>query len=474
MRLTAYSTLRPAWWARGAGLGWVEGMRSVAITVTASSLLLTACAAAPSALASPTPSAATSLTATSLTPSAATRDVPIPDTPAGRQLSWLMSVIPDAPLPEQQLTEHFSALMLAAIPPDQLNASLAGAKDLRLVKVIHSADTVLVTEVTTGGRTLWMELTVDAEGKISGLRLTPPVTPKPTPTSWKEIDERVRKVAPRVGFLAAEITRDGRCVPVRSLASRTPRPLGSMFKLYVLAAVAEKIPNWDTKLTIKPSLKSLPSGELQDRPDNSKVSVLEATKLMIAISDNTATDLLMHKVGRKTVEAYQSRNAPLLTTRELFALKGAAYPEHAKRYLSLGEKQRRAYLDKVVAKIPLREIRPWTAPRELDTIEWFGSPADVCAAHAKLRGLGDKRVGQVMSQTDAGLGLDAKKWRPAWFKGGSEAGLVALGHSATTKDGRTFFVTTMASDTAAPLDEGNAGTEMLALARGAFTLMSER
>ncbi|MEV4065612.1 serine hydrolase [Nonomuraea dietziae] len=442
-------------------------MRSVAITVTASSLLLTACAAAPSALASATPSAAP------VSASAVARDVPIPDTPAGRQLSWLMSAVPDAPIPEQQLTEHFSALMLSALPPAELNAVLVGTKDLRLIKILYAVDTAITAEVTTGGRTLWMELTVDAEGKISGLRMTPPVTPKPTPTTWKEIDERVRKAAPRVGFLAAEITRDGRCVPVRSLAPRTPRPLGSMFKLYVLAAVAKKIPNWDTKLTIKPSLKSLPSGELQDRPDNSKVSVLEAAKLMIGISDNTATDLLMHKVGRKTVEAYQSRNAPLLTTRELFALKGAAYPEHARRYLSLGEKQRRAYLDRVVAKIPLSEIKPWVSPRELDTIEWFGTPGEVCAAHARLRVLGDRRVGEVMSQSDAGLGLDAKKWRPAWFKGGSEAGVLALGHSATTKDGRTFFVTTMASDTKAPLDEGNVATEALALAKGAFELMAK-
>ncbi|GAA2392847.1 hypothetical protein GCM10010404_57670 [Nonomuraea africana] len=453
-------------------------MRSVAVSVTASSLLLTACAAAPSALASPTPSAATpftatSVTATAFTPSAATRDVPIPDTPAGRQLSWLMSVLPDAPVPEPQLVEHFSALMLAAIPPAQLNASLVSAKDLRLLKIIHSADRALVTEVTTGGKTLWMELTVDAEGKISGLRLTPPVTPKPTPTSWKEIDERVRKVAPRVSFMAAEITRDGRCVPVRALAPRTARPMGSMFKLHVLEAVAKRIPNWDAKLTIKPSLKSLPSGELQDRPDNSEVTVREAAMLMIGISDNTASDLLIHKVGRKAVEATQSRNVPFLTTREMFALKGTAYPEHAKRYLSLGEKQRRAYLDKVVARIPLGEIKPWISPRELDTIEWFGTPADVCAAHARLRVLDDKRVGRVMSQSDAGLGLDAKKWRPAWFKGGSEAGVVALGHSATTKDGRTFFVTTMASDTKAPLDEGNVATEALALAKGAFELMGK-
>ncbi|MFE3450031.1 Cpe/LpqF family protein [Nonomuraea sp. NPDC059194] len=442
-------------------------MRPVAIAVTTSSLLLTAYGVTVTS-----PGAAASAAAPAAG-TAAVRDVPIPDTPAGRQLRWFMAAVPDAPLPEEQLTEHFTAAMLAAVPPAQLNAQLVAMKDLTLVKILHAEPTVIMSEVTTGGRTFWMELVVDRDGKIGGLRLTTPVTPKPTPASWKELDERIRKAAPRIGFMAAEITPRGDCRPVRSLAPRTARPLGSMYKLYVLRAAAEKIPDWNTKLTIRPELKSLPAGQLQDRPDNSKVSVMEAAKLMIAISDNTAADLLLHKVGRKAVEATQSRNVPLLTTRELFALKGADYPTHAKKYLSLGKKKQRAYLDKVIAKVPLGSIKAWSAPRELDTIEWFGSPADVCAAHAELRGLKDRRVEEVMTQTDAGLGLDRKTWRSVWFKGGSEQGVLDLGFSARTKDGRTFFVTAMASDTKAPLDEGNVASELIALTKGAFTLMQK-
>ncbi|MEU7893873.1 serine hydrolase [Nonomuraea sp. NPDC049152] len=443
-------------------------MRTVAITVTASSLLLTACAAAVTS-----PAAAASAGAATAG-TAVVRDVPIPDTAAGRQLRWFVAAVPDAPIPEEQFPEHFSAAMVAQIPPAEFNKTLVAMKDLRLAKILHAEPNMITSEVTTGGKTFWMELTVDSDGKISGLRLLTPVTPKPTPTSWKEIDGRVKKAAPRIGFMAAEITPGGDCRPVRSLAPRTARPLGSMFKLYVLRAAAKKIPDWDSKLTIKPELKSVGSGELQNRPDNSQVSVMEAAKLMIAISDNTAADLLIHKVGRKAVEATQSRNVPFLTTRELFALKGADYPAHAKRYLPLGKEQRRDYLDKVVAKVPLSAISAWAKPRELDTIEWFGSPADVCAAHAKLRGLKDRRVEEVMTQSDGGLGLDPKKWRSVWFKGGSEQGVADVGYSARTKDGRTFFVTAMASDTAAPLDEGNVTTELIAVSKGAFALMEKR
>ncbi|MFC7593319.1 serine hydrolase [Nonomuraea antimicrobica] len=173
-----------------------------------------------------------------------------------------------------------------------------------------------------------------------------------------------------------------------------------------------------------PELKSLPTGELQNRPDGSKVSVLEAAKLMISISDNTATDLLIHKVGRKAVErtmrawgARDERNVPLLTTRELFVLKGVDYPRHTERYLSLSTAKQRAYLDKVVAKAPLSEFRLWTAPRELDAVEWYASPNDVCRAYAGLVKLDDRRIGEIMSISDGG-----SAWtRPGGRRSGSRA-----------------------------------------------------
>lgn len=319
---------------------------------------------------------------------------------------------------------------------------------------------------------------MDGAGLIDGLQFR-----VPAPKSWAELDERLKKIAPQTGFLAAELTKGGACRPVHAVARDTARPLGSMVKLYVLGAVAERIRSgafgWDTQLTITPELKSLPSGELQNRPDHSKVSVLEAARLMISISDNTATDLLIHKVGRKAVErtmrawgAPDERNVPLLTTRELFVLKGADHPRHAKRYLSLGTAERRAYLDKVVAKVPLSAIKPWNAPRELDTIEYFGSPADICQAYSRLARIGDRRVGEVLSITDAGLGLNRSQWPAVWFKGGSETGLSDLSFLARTPEGEAYVVTVMAVDPGAPLD-GQVVMEQLALARGAFALAKD-
>ncbi|MEV4220595.1 serine hydrolase [Nonomuraea sp. NPDC049725] len=408
----------------------------------------------------------------------------IPDTPLGDALRWVLDAATRTPIGQAELEARFAPGFLAAVPAERINEALAAYKGIqvRSVHVQHAG--ALVAAVDLGGRRYLLTLGVNGAGLISGLLLAEPPEPRPTPASWGELERRLRAVAPRTGFVAAEVT--GRsCRPVRGAAAGVRRPLGSMVKLFVLGTVAAQIKKgayrWDTKLTITPELKSLPTGRLQDLPDGSKVTVLEAAKLMISISDNTATDLLVHRAGRRAVErtmrawtkGHERRNEPLLTTRELFALKGARYPELAERYLAEDTRGRRAFLADVVAKVPLREIAGWPRPRELDTIEWFASPMDVCRAHAGLAKLDDGRIGEIMSANDAGLGLPADRWRAAWYKGGSEPGLLDMSFSATTRDGRTYVVTLMAVNPGAPFDDDRTGQELLALARGAFGLMVE-
>ncbi|WP_187280976.1 serine hydrolase [Nonomuraea sp. C10] len=455
--------------------------RRVSLLAAACAVSLTACAA-PVATAAAVPPVATAATATA-TPAATSTATPveIPDTPLGDALRWVLDASTRAPVGESELRTRIAPEFLAAVPAEQFDAVLTAYPDLslRAVSVAHAA--ALVAGVESGGKRFLLELSVDGAGLINGMRLTEAPAPQPAPKSWKELERRLRAVAPRAGFVAARV--DGRaCRTVRGVAADVRRPLGSMFKLYVLGTVAGQIEKgaygWDTELTITADVKSLPTGQLQDRPDGSRVTVLEAARLMISISDNTATDLLIRKAGREAVErtmrswtkGHDRRNTPLLTTRELFVLKGARYPELAERYLSMNTRDRRDYLAKVVAKVPLSDIRPWTHPRELDTIEWFASPEDVCRAHAALSGLGDERVDEIMSANDAGLGLPPDRWRSVWFKGGSEPGVYDMGFRARTTDGRTYAVTLMGVNPDAPFDDGKTGQEFLALARGAFAL----
>ncbi|GAA4911879.1 hypothetical protein GCM10023334_011090 [Nonomuraea thailandensis] len=401
----------------------------------------------------------------------------VPGTPAGRQLGWLLDAVNRAPIAESELARHFTADFLKSIPPAQINQSLAGLKGMKLERVLSSRNGQLVAQAAVGAESFNVVITVDAAGLMAGLLFS-----AADPRTWAEVDERLRGISPKPAFLAAELAADGTCRPAHAVAAGERRPLGSMIKLYVLGAVAERVKSgalrWDTRLTITPELKSLPSGVLQDRPDGSRVTVLEAARLMISISDNTATDLLIHKVGRKAVErtmrewgVRDARNVPLLTTRELFALKGAEYPRHAERYLALNDARQRAYLKKVVAGVPLSKIQAWTQPRELDSLEWFASPNEICRAYAGLVKLGDPRIGEVMSINDAGIGLDRAKWPTRWFKGGSEPGVSDLSFLARTAEGKTYVVTTMAVDPGAPI-KPSVTDEQLGVVRAAFGLVT--
>jgi hypothetical protein len=139
---------------------------------------------------------------------------------------------------------------------------------------------------------------------------------------------------------------------------------------------------------------------------------------MISISDNTAADHLLHDLGRVAVERQLQRfgnrhaqlDVPFPTTRELFALKGDDFPAAADHYLSLGPAARRLALSDL-DRIPLGSVSSWTTPRDIDSIEWFASPSDICRAYAGLareerRPVWDRSARHCRS-TMAGLDLTA-------------------------------------------------------------------
>ncbi|MEU7003232.1 serine hydrolase [Nonomuraea sp. NPDC046570] len=305
--------------------------------------------------------------------------------------------------------------------------------------------------------------------------------------SWAEVGTRLQAVAPDVGFLAAEITSEGACRTIHAVKAATPRPIGSIFKLYVLGAVVESIRagklSWDTPLTITSQMR-IPPGDLYQRPVGSTVPVQEAAKLMISISDNAGTDLLIDKVGRPAVEAqarkwsdHAALNLPFLTTREFALLKAARYPRLADAYVALKGERRRDYLDKTVAATPLEEVfagvKEWREPRHIDTVEWFASPLDVCRAYAGLSRMNGEQLHQVMSASDAGLGLDRNSWPAVWFKGGSEPGVLAMGFLARSAAGRTYVVTALTSDRRTAMDEAKAGGQLLSLIRDSFAILAK-
>ena len=159
---------------------------------------------------------------------------------------------------------------------------------------------------------------------------------------------------------------------------------------------------------------------------------------MISISDNTATDHLIHRLGRRAVEAQLGRfgmarplaNTPFLTTRELFVLKGGPDRSLIRRYLDLGRPARRRFLVRRVDPLPVTAVKLWKAPRATDTVEYFASANDLCRAYARLgrQARRSARYARALSLSDGGLALPSSRWPSVWFKGGSEPGVFTVAY----------------------------------------------
>jgi beta-lactamase class A len=410
----------------------------------------------------------------------------IPKSQCGSQLKWFLSAVADLPLPQGEIASHFDHQILSEASPSAINTALAsfhpdGAASFG--GLLSETPTSLVAVAKFGETNLKVTISVDGNGLIDGLLLALYL-----PT-WAAIDGELATLAPDVGFLTARVSSNGPCVAIHQVDSSTPRPLASEFKLFVLGALARQIASghlsWSQELTVQTASKSIGNppgqGSLQFSPAGTKVSVLDAATKMISISDNTAADILINLAGRSTVEAqvrkwstHASDDIPFLTTRELFLLHYVDYPSLAKRYLSLTPGNRLAFLASSVDDLSLAGVQGSPNPRDVERLEWFASPQDICRAFVGLRSLSAQPplapISSIFSVNSGDLGLQTSQWSPVWFKGGSEPGVLTLGYIATNYNGQTFVVSAMLSNPAAALST-EATFDLLSVVRAAFGLV---
>lgn len=142
-----------------------------------------------------------------------------------------------------------------------------------------------------------------------------------------ELRYLVGRYAKHGDFAVAVVDRQGVRAAVNA---KSPYPLASVFKLPLLVGIladqdAGKFPSDGTSLTITTSDQCIGSGSLGGRGVGAKVSVAEACRLMMSISDNTATDVLFRKYGEEKLDTVLhgwrfSSAAILLTNRQAWLL----------------------------------------------------------------------------------------------------------------------------------------------------------
>ena len=412
-----------------------------------------------------------------LAPPAAAQEPPRTEAPAGQtameaRADQVVALLNGTASPEDVFTDGFRA----AIADAQIKALAANLT----VQFGRAVDVSLLTP--REGTRAALEIRFERGVAKGGIAISPSEDNRINELRFTSVDalavagDTPQKIAADLAALPGTVNAwfgplDGG-VPLISLNLEKPLALGSTFKLYVLAALAQDVKagrrKWSDVVPLRE--KSYPSGQMQNWPKGSPVTLHTLANLMISISDNTATDELIMVLSRKRIlklmhdagHANPAANNPFLTTRELFMLK--ANPALTAQWRSGDDAVQAAVIGALAAQTdpPLDDINAAFAngPRALD-VEWFASPADLAKLFSHMRRTADPKAFEIMAINSSATDAIKANWAYIGYKGGSEPGVINLTWLLTDKTGRDWVLTAGWNNAAAVVDEG----KFLALAQ---------
>jgi beta-lactamase class A len=303
--------------------------------------------------------------------------------------------------------------------------------------------------LTSYGVAQIIELRTDTTGFVDRFDVT--LAP-PTIDTWSDIDRELTKSGARYSYQASKVT-DGKCSTVAGSNLDQPLPLASIFKLYVLLAVAHAVNagtlDWNDQLAITAEDKAVGSAGLDELEPGSHVSVRTAAQQMISASDNMATDLLIDRLGPGAVERAlvlaghhdPASMTPFPTAHELFSV-GWGKPDVREQWKQASPQARAEMLAQT--KTRPYQPDPWRThtPASPYGIEWYGTAADICRVHAALQANAVGRAAPVKDILSAvpGIDLDPSKWGYIGAKGGNLPGDISFSWYAVDRTGQGWVV----------------------------------
>ena len=238
-------------------------------------------------------------------------------------------------------------------------------------------------------------------------------------------------------LLVARINSAGQCEAIVEREADTPRALASVFKIWVLGAVAkalnEGVISMDQAIALDPNLLAQ-GGAINSEPAGTLFSLQDMATLMLGISDNSATDHLHALAGRARVDATVTEYGnsspndmlPLLSISQAFSLYRSFPLAEVRDYLDSSEAEQQAFVTERM--IPLGPVLngPFFHSELLVDAFVKGSALSVCNAFASLRGF--DRHSEGFELIDGALGAAAAQpdirthWDRVWYKGGNLLG----------------------------------------------------
>ncbi|WP_200845841.1 serine hydrolase [Mycolicibacterium vanbaalenii] len=316
------------------------------------------------------------------------------------------------------------------------------------------AGSATLNVLTSYGVAQTIELHTDDAGMVDRfwVSLDPPVIDE-----WTDIDDELTKSDARYSYQIAKVT-DGRCDKVAGTNTDMSLPLASIFKLYVLLAVADAVKagtvEWTDELTITEEAKAVGSPELDDLPPGSTVTVREASQQMISASDNMATDLLIERLGPGAIERAlvaaghhdPASMTPFPTMHELFSV-GWGEPDLREQWKQASPQGRAQLLQQTNARPYEPDPTRTHTPASGIGAEWYGSAADICRLHVALQ---EGAVGAAAPVKDIlsavrGIDLDREEWPYVGAKAGNLPGDLTFSWYAVDHTGQPWVVSLQAN-----------------------------
>ncbi|BBX99404.1 hypothetical protein MLAC_46980 [Mycobacterium lacus] len=344
-----------------------------------------------------------------------------------------------------------------------------------------SASVATLHLVSSYGARQDIRIHTDDDGRVDRFDLE--TLPPPSITSWHDVDAVLSKTGARYSYQVAKVD-NGRCDPVAGTNTGESLPLASIFKLYVLHALAGAVRggtvSWDDRLTVTAKSKAVGSSGLELSPGD-HVSVRTAAEKMIATSDNMATDLLIERLGTHAIEEAlataghhdPASMTPFPTMYELFSV-GWGQPDLREQWRQASP-QARAQLLRQANSTPYQPdpTRAHT-PASSYGAEWYGNAEDICRVHAALQAdaVGEAAPVRRILSAVAGIQLDRNKWPYIGAKAGGLPGDLTFSWYAVDKAGQPWVVSFQLNW---PRDHGPTVTGwMLQVAKQVFALVAPK
>ena len=237
-------------------------------------------------------------------------------------------------------------------------------------------------------------------------------------------------------LLVGRINSANQCTTMQDRNANTPRATASIFKIWLLGGVAQSIVEGTLSASdILPLVASelAPGGTINSEPLNTPFPVGDLARLMIGISDNTATDLLHQRVGRTRLDqivteygvAQPDLLRPFLGISEQFHVFLSFPLPQALSYVNGTQPFKYQFLHDNIEPLGPNNGGAYFHEALLTSGTWRASPYDICRAFAKLRRL--PQGSEAFKTADAALGAGVaqpevrNRWDRVWYKGGSLA-----------------------------------------------------